>query len=412
MAKRLVVLVIAAVVLFGLLIACATPAATALPAKPTAPASAPTAVPAAASAPVLASTQPAVVATAAPTTAPVVKIKRGGALREAATAVIPTLDPQFSNSFTQTGHRMIFDALFRYELVDEKAGKHEVKGELVESWQMVDPTTFTFKLRSGVKFHDGSDWNAQGAKFNLERMLTNKKSTAKTYVEGIKSVDLVDPMTIKLSLQTPSAALLVNLSGVTSPVSIVSQKAVESMGEDAFNNKPVGSGPFEVVEWLRDNRVNTKKFNGYWRMGEDGQPLPYLDTAVFRSIIDPSVMLIEMKAGTLDIIAEPDAKDVAGIKASPDMVYYQHPSAINGRTMGVNQKQGPFANNLKLRQALMYAIDREAMNKTLAFGIGQPYKWLYWPPGYAGYDTSLPFYNFDPARSKQLLAEAAVPAGT
>ncbi len=400
------------IVLMGMLAACAVPAApTAAPAKPAAAA---TAAPAA--------TQPAGAATSAPaTTKPAasaatptaaVKVKRGGTVREATTATYPALDPQMSSAFTQAGHRAMFDALFRYELVDEKAGKSEVKGELVESWQMVDPKTFTFKLRPSVKFHDGTAWDAEGAKFNLDRMLTNKKSTAKTYVEAIKSVDVVDPMTIRVNLNTPSAALLVNLSGVVGPVSIVSKAAVEKMGDDAFNAKPVGSGPFEFVEWRRDDRVITKKYASYWRMGIDGQPLPYVDGAVFRLISDPAVSLVEMKAGTLDVSVEPEAKDVAGIKSNPDLVYWEHPSAISGRSMGMNQKQGPFATNLKLRQALLYSIDRESMAKALSFGIGEPYRYVYWVKGSLGYDETLPSYGFDLARSKQLQTEAGFPNGT
>lgn len=306
----------------------------------------------------------------------------------------------------------MFDALFRYELVDEKTGKEEIVGDLVDSWQMVDPKTFVFKLRQGVKFHDGSAWNAEVAKFNLDRMMTHKKSTAKTYVEGIKSVDVVDPSTIRVNLAAPSAALLLNLSGVVGAVSIVSKDAVEKLGDDGFNAKPVGSGPMQFAEWRQDDRLTLKKFDGYWRMGADGKPLPYLDGAVDRVITDPSVMLVEMKAGTLDVVSEPDAKDVANIKANPDLVYWEHPSVINGRTLGVNPKSGSFATNLKLRQALLYAIDGESMVKALSFGIGSAYKYVYWSPGVLGYDEKLPYYGFDPAKSKQLLSEAGYPNGT
>ncbi len=390
----------------SLILSCAPAAPTAAPT--TAPKPAGGATPAAGG-PAAAATSPAASA-ATPTAA--VKIKRGGTLREANSATYPTLDPQMSSAFTQAGHRLMFDALFRYELIDEKTAKQEAAGELVESSQMVDPTTFAFKLRQGVKFHDGSAWNAEAARWNLDRMMNHKKSTAKTYVEAIKSVDVVDANTIKVNLKTPSAALLVNLSGVVGPVSIVSKEAVEKLGDDAFNNAPVGSGPMQFQQWLRDDRVTMKKFDGYWRKGDDGQPLPYLDGAVSRVINDAAVALVELKAGTVDIWPEPDAKDVAGIKANPDLVYWEHPSAINGRNLGLNPKQGPFAPNLKYRQAAMWAIDREAIAKTLGFGIGAATKYVYWAPGVLGYDDKLPYYGFDLNKSKQLQAESGVPAST
>ncbi|MCL4534045.1 MAG: ABC transporter substrate-binding protein [Bacteroidetes bacterium] len=392
----------------SLLLSCAPAAPTAAPPKPAAAAPTPTSAPAAPTSKPGPTGAPAAAAT--PTAA--AKIKRGGTLTEANSATYPTLDPQLSSAFTLPGHRMMFDALFRYELVDEKTAKQEAVGELVDTWQMVDPKTFLFKLRQGVKFHDGSAWNADVAKWNLDRMMTNKKSTAKTYVEAINSVDVVDPSTIRVNLKTPSAALLVNLSGVVGPVSIVSKEAVDKLGEDGFNAHPVGSGPMQFVEWLPDNRLTLKKFDGYWRMGADGKPLPYIDGSVHRVINDPAVTLVEMKAGTVDVTAEPEAKDVASIQANPSLVYWQHPSAINGRTLGVNPKNGPFANNLKLRQSLLYAIDRGSMAKTLSFGIGEAYNYVYWSLGYLGYDASLPYYNFDPAKSKQLLAEAGYPNGT
>jgi peptide/nickel transport system substrate-binding protein len=408
--RKAVSLALTVLVVLSFLLACAQPTPTAAPTKPGAPvvATMTAAPPTAAITALAAATKPA---TVAPTAVPTAKVKRGGTLRAAGSAAYPTMDPHVGSAFNQSGHRMLFDCLFRFDLVDEKAIRFEATPELVESWQMADPKTFLFKLRKGVKFHDGSVWNAEVAKFNLDRMVGHKKTAAKGFIASIASTDIVDENTVRVNLYTPSAALVVNLAGPNNPVSIISKVALDKLGDDGFGSQPVGSGPMEFQQWLRDDRLILKKFNGYWKMGADGQPLPYLDGFIDRQIVDPAITLMEMKAGTVDVGLEPDAKDVAGIKANPDLVYWEYPSAFSTRTIGFNQRNGPTANNLKVRQALLYAIDREAMAKTLSFGLGKGYWHVYWLPGYLGYDETLPSYKYDLTKAKQLLAEAGYPSG-
>ncbi|MCL4534587.1 MAG: ABC transporter substrate-binding protein [Bacteroidetes bacterium] len=393
--RRSVCLPIAALVIFGLLVACA-------PTEPTAVPSAPTVVPKAEPA---ATPKPA---TPVPTPGP--KIKRGGTLRYAETGSMATTDPIRSNLFTQISMRLLYDALFRYRLMDDKTGRHELQGNLVESWKLDDPKTFTFKLRQGVKFHDGSVWNAEVAKWNLDRALTDKTSTAKPMIEAIDSVEVVDPNTIRLKLKTPNAGLLINLSGVITPVSIVSKAAMDSLGPDGFNNKPSGTGPFQFQEWIRDDRISVKKFDGYWRMGADGKPLPYVDGLVSRVIPDTTVMLMELRAGTLDIVKELEPKDVVEAQKNPDLIYWAHPAAPSTRHLGLNEVKGPFAGdaNIKLRQALLYATDKDTIAKTLTFGLGYALKYPSWPPNYLGYDETIPHYSFDLNKAKQLMAESGV----
>lgn len=399
----------AVVVIVLLLVACASAAPTTAPTKVPPPSGA------TGPAPTAAASKPAEAPTAAPTKpaaatpTPAAKVKRGGTLR-VSIGNTSNLDPHLTTSQNQAVHRLLYDALFRYELVDDKTNRYDVVGELAESWQMVDPKTFVFKLRQGVKFHDGTAFDAEVSKWNIERMINHKKSTAKTFVESIDSVKVIDPSTIHLSLRTPSANLLQNLSGMISPVSMISKAAVEKLGDDGFDAAPVGSGPMQFVEWLRDDQWTVKKFDGYWRTGADGQPLPYLDRVIARIIVDPAVVLTEMRAGTIDIMTDAEPKDVELIKKLPGLVYSEDPSNSASRIVGVFPV-GPFSEDVRLRRALIHAIDKESMAKTITFGTGRAHHWVYWLPGFLGYDESLPYYPYDVNKSKQLLAEAGYPNG-
>ncbi len=391
-----------------LIAACAPATPTAIPPKPgatTAPAAA-TAVPAA-----VITAPPAATKPAAATATPAASIKRGGTLRHASTGTVATMDPIRGNLYTQASMRLIYDALFRYKLLDEKTGQHELQGELAESWNLDNPTALTIRLRKGVKFHDGSEFNAEVAKFNLDRMMTNKLSTAKAMVDSVDTVEIVDSSTIRLKLKSPNAGLFVNLSGCVTPVQIVSKAAVDKLGEDGFNMNPSGSGPFQFQEWRTDDRVTVKKFDGYWQMGDDGKPLPYLDGIVTRHILDTSVTAVEMKAGTVDITHEPEPKDTVEAQKNPALVYWAHPAAPSTKHFGLNEKTGPFANNLKLRQALLHATDKETIAKTLTFGIGFALKYPSWPPNYLGYDETILRYDYDLNKAKQLMAEAGLSGG-
>lgn len=399
---RKVGVVILVTVLLG---ACAPGSPTAAPTKPAAPAgatAAPAAPTAAAKAPAAATAAPA-----APTAAPAAKIKRGGTVRIAQQFDYPTMDVQLASTVPICLFLM-YDDLLAYH-TNPSTGMWEVGPSLAESWEYTDPTTVVMHLRKGVKFHDGSDFNAEVAKWNLERMTTNKKSYAKVNTENIKTVDVVDPNTIKLTLKGPSAVGMVMLTKATSTAGIVSKAAVEKMGDDEFGRRGVGSGAMQFVEWLPSDHVTVKKFDNYWAKGADGQPLPYLDGAVCRFRPDLTVSLVELKAGDLDFLNMIDPKDVAGVKANPNFTYHVQAGG-DGRSVGMNQSSGPFANNLKLRQAVLYSIDRDAMAKTLLFGSGGPAEY-FWTKGQPGYDESLPKYTYDPAKAKQLMTEAGYPNG-
>ncbi|MCL4535817.1 MAG: ABC transporter substrate-binding protein [Bacteroidetes bacterium] len=402
-------LAISIVSVFVLLAACAPATPTAAPAKPasSAPAAPTVASQAAPQAPATAAAAPK---PAAPSPTPAPKIKRGGTLIGVDQSAADSLDPHMDSGGCGACLSVMYDGMFRLE-ADPATGLVGPKPELVASWEFSNPTTVLLKIQPGVKFHDGSPFDIEAFRWNLDRMLNHKKSRAKTYVEAVKSIEVVDANTMKLNLKGPTAALLANLSRGMDPMAMVSKAAVEKNGDDGFLKHPVGAGPFEFVDWIEGNKLTVKRFDGYWEKGADGKNLPYLDGVVMRIMPDTAVVMLELKARTVDFMNEFEPKDINVIKADSDLAYYELPHAVRTiPAVGFNQFKPPF-DNVKLRQATQYATDKEAIAKALGFGLAVPAYYPWWAPGVIGYDESLPKYTFDQAKAKSLLAEAGYPNG-
>jgi peptide/nickel transport system substrate-binding protein len=409
--RRTVWLMITALVVLSFLVGCAQPTPAPAPTKPAAApggaspaATAVTAPAAATSAPVAAATKPAV---AAPTAAPAAKIKRGGSLRAAQQNDWVSMDPLLSSVNTPDRH-MMYDPLVFWR--PDAKGAWGPAPALAESWELKGSTA-TFKLRKGVKFHDGSDFNAQIAKWNLDRFVTNPKSRFKSFLADVQSTEIVDDYNIKVNLKAPMASLLSRLSSgqVDSPY-FVSKVGVEKSGEDDFGRKsPVGSGPMQFVEWNSADHVTLKKWDNYWQMGADGKPLPYIDGVNYRLIIDDSVRFLELRSGNVDVTELVQGKDVAAAKSSPELAFSEGNWIGNNYRIAFNATAGPFSSNQKLRQASLYAMDKEAIARTLGMGSGFAGKYLL-AQGMVGYDESVAFYRYDQAKAKQLLQESGFKA--
>jgi ABC-type transport system substrate-binding protein len=333
--------------------------------------------------------------------------KRGGTLTAAVQNDWLTFDP-ILNSADSTAAFQVYDPFFFF--LPDESGAWSVQGGLVEKWELAQDAA-VFKLRQGVKFHDGSDWNAEVCKWNLDRMMTDPKSLAKGQLNGVDlktPAIVVDPFTVRLTLLGPQPALLEQLAtGYTFPIS---KAAFEKVGAAEYPRNPVGTGPFKLVEWKSSERVVLKRFDNYWMKGADGQPLPYLDSVTMRLIIDDSVRLVEVKSRTTDIIELVQGKDVPTVKADTGLTYVEANWAGNAYRLIFNYLGGKFQNNLQLRQAALYAIDREAISKALGRGIGQANKY-HLLPGSFGYDESVPSYGYDPEKAKALMKEAGLSNG-
>ena len=387
----------------------AKPAATSAPAPTTAPAAP------AAKAPAPAAAQPTVAAKPAAEPAAGAKpqaIKRGGSLVHSWEFTYPTLDWHLANIANGPALMALYDTLLRYEPVDDN-GRHELRPGLAESWERTGDRAFVFKLRKGVKFHDNSDHDAETVKWNLLRVRDHPKSFPKATADPIDTVDVLDTHTVRVNLKRPQAGLLFHLTGATFNAigAIQSKKAIEALGDDEFGRKPVGTGPFRFKQWITDDRVILERNPDYWDTGDDGKPLPYLDEFVSRFIPDATVALVDLRAGTQQLLDNVPAKDVAPIKGDPNLTYWELSWANQGFFLGgFNVEQGQFTDP-RLRKACLHAIDRESLVRALTFGIGKAWYYPHWFEGMMGFDPAITKYEYNPDKVKQYLQEAGKSGG-
>jgi ABC-type transport system substrate-binding protein len=339
-------------------------------------------------------------------------VKRGGTLVHAINWTVPTMDAHLSTLPQHAVYQALYNGLVRLQLVDPKTWEHRVVPDLAESWQQPDARTLVFKLRRNVKFHDGSPFDAEVARWNILRARDHAKSQLKASLAAVASVEALDPFTLQLRAKADNAALLRSMAHQNAGlVRMLSRAAMEKAGEGAFARNPVGTGPFTLKQWVTDDRVILARSPVYFETGADGKPLPYLDQVVMRYIPDPSVSLIDMRAGTIQMLEWALPKDAASIRQNADLVLEELP--WGGQVyfkVGYNTKAPPF-NDVRVRQAANYAIDRVAMHRTLGFGVGAPHHYPYWIPGTLGYDEGIMKYEYNPAKTKELLAAAGHPGG-
>ncbi len=387
----------------ALLAACAAPPApTAVPTKPAAVPAA--ASPAATTGVPAAATKPAA---AAATATPAAKVKRGGTLNLSQDKDVDSLDPHLGSVGGVYHTSLLYDALVTHRY-NEQTKLFEVKPELATEWKWENPTTAIFKIRKGVKFHDGSDLDAKVVAWNLDRMKGDKKSRIKNSaaIVVIDNVTAVDNETVKVTLKSPSAAFFGLLApGDNQGPYIISQKAAETAGDD-FGLRPVGTGVMKFAEWKTNDYTKFVKWDQYWEKGVDGQPLPYIDTAYSRQKSDKNVQSIELRAGNIDFMERPLGKDLAILRQDPKVVVYDAPWAGSNFTLVLNINRAPF-NNRTARQAVNYALDREAVAKVVGFDLKQV-AYHFWKPGLLGYDETLPKYEKNPEKAKAMLKDAGL----
>lgn len=347
-----------------------------------------------------------------PTPAP--GLARGGQLIHGQVYTWPTLDIHLTSWAGSVNYPLVHNYLVRHELEDAATGKFKIVGELAESWEQQNPTTLAFTLRKGIKFHDGSDFNAEVAKWNLLRMRDHKASFVKSSWQMIDTIDAPDASTLVIKTKNPSGALLPALSGALNGYpGMISQQAVEKMGEDAYGKAPVGTGPFKFKQLIPDDRVILERFDGYWEKGEDGKALPYLDEVVVRYMPDLTVATAELAAGTVHSVHEMPASQFPALSAVKHIQWENWPWVGTLHFIGYMNIQTPPFDKLEVRQALNYAIDREGLAKAIGFGIGTPTgtPWGF-HKGQLGYTDEVEnYYNYNPDKVKELLTKAGYPNG-
>jgi peptide/nickel transport system substrate-binding protein len=308
-----------------------------------------------------------------------------------------TMDPHLSGSKIdrQVYHNM-------YEPLVTLDNKLQIKPGLAESWTQPDPKTIVFKLRQGVKFHDGTDFDAESVKFNFDRMQNpDTKSLRTGEIANVQNAEVVDKYTVKLNLKRPDAALMATLTDRAGM--IISPEAVKKFGADLQRN-PVGTGPFQFVEWIKDDHLSLKRFDGYWNK-EGG---PYLDGIRYRPIPDDTVKTQSLVGGEIDVMDYVAPRDVAMLKGNSSVVEVDVPSLATFNYQ-LNMTRPPF-DKKELRLAVAYALDIEAITKGVWLGVGVASNGPIAPSSWA-YDKEITPITRDLAKAKQLLAAGGKPDG-
>jgi peptide/nickel transport system substrate-binding protein len=324
--------------------------------------------------------------------------KKGGTLRVGFYIEAVTMDPHLSGSKVD---RQVYHNIYEPLLtLDTRLG---IKPGLAESWTQPDPKTLVFKLRRGVRFHDGTACDAEAAKFNFNRMKTEPKSLRKGEVANIDSVDVVDAATIRLNLKKPDASLLATLTDRAGM--FVSPKAVQERGSGLERDaRGAGTGPFEFVEWVKDSHLVIKRHDNHWNK----QGGPYLDRVRYRPIPDDVVKLQSLQAGEIDVMDYVLPRDVAPMKADKRLVVVDVPSLADFGYQ-INHTRPPF--NVKaLRQAVAYAIDLDQIVKGVWLNVGYPANGPISPASWA-YDRSIAPIKRDLSKAKAKLLEGGQPGG-
>jgi peptide/nickel transport system substrate-binding protein len=297
----------------------------------------------------------------------------------------------------------------------------EIVGQLADSWEIsADGLTYTFKLKEGVKFQDGTDFNADAAKFNFERWM----NIPKTYVDlgytyyidtvitgKIKSVEAPDPTTFVINLNAPNSAFLVTLT--LTPFTFSSPAALEAgkASDPDFKNNvyaqggppaAVGTGPFKFKEWVPGDHVTLEKNAEYWNAAAGG---PYLDAITFKPIADTTATLNALQAGDIDMSQTLAPTDVPAAQADTNLQYFDRGSACNTGVLAFNQKFKPF-DNPKIREAIGYAINRQAIVDAFFGDTGVVLK--NWAPPGTVFTTDLAVPDYDVEKAKALIAESGV----
>jgi len=325
-----------------------------------------------------------------------------GTLTIGVPSVVETLDPALATEVMQENA-----AATPYEtltFLDGATG--EVKPLLAESWDVVDPTTYVFHLRHGVKFHNGEPFNADAVTATFDFMKADETGTRIWAWETVKSVEKVDEFTVKITTKAPDPVILKRLALYLAP--IYPPKYVAQVGADGLANNPVGTGPFKFKEWVAGEKVVYEANPDYW-----GRPdIARVEFVVWKSIPEASSRVAALEAGEIDIATAVPPGQIG--------ILMDHPNLIVSRALGtrifyvlfdnISSGKGTPLEDKRVRQALIYAIDRQAIVDTVFQGQGKVLSSFIGPTQF-GYDPTLAPLPYDPEKAQQLLTEAGYPNG-
>lgn len=310
-----------------------------------------------------------------------------------------TMDPH-AHRETPTANvlRHFYDPLLERDPDDPT----QFKPILAESWENVDERTIEFKLRDNVKFSGGEPFDAETVKYNMDR-LTGKIQGQEPPVlafefESVDRADVVDPQTVRIITKQPDALIL----GTIAEAMMIPKGAVDQ-DKDALASKPNGTGAYEFVRWDRNNQVVMRAKKDYF-LGA-----PEIDDVVFRTMPEASSRLAALQTGDVDVITNVPPDNIPEVESGGNAKVASVPSA-RVASVWLNTLDSRPLKSQEVRQALNYAIDRQAITESVMSGFGQPVATIT-PEYFVGHNPDLEPYPFDPDRAKQLLAQAGYGSG-
>ncbi|MFZ0610623.1 MAG: ABC transporter substrate-binding protein [Desulfobacterales bacterium] len=279
----------------------------------------------------------------------------------------------------------------------------DVVPQLAESWKVSDDgLTWTFKLRKGVKFHDGEPFNAQAVYDSFARVIDpnhplhqyGKWVYLSLSLGPVKQIKIIDDYTIALVTEKPYAPLLNNLALWLCP--ILSPKAMAEY-KDQIGQHPVGTGPFTFSKWVRDDQIVMEKNPDYW--GDKAK----VDRIILKSIPEPSARLMALQSGAVDIADDLDPDSIRLVEANAELAVMKRPS-VNVGYLALNTEK-PYLKDARVRRAIAHAIDKNTLIEAIFQGLAIPAKNPF-PPSIWSYNDAIEPYGYDPAMAKKLLKEA------
>ncbi|MFU9137781.1 glutathione ABC transporter substrate-binding protein GsiB [Erwinia tasmaniensis] len=307
-----------------------------------------------------------------------------------------TLDPYDANdTLSQSVAKSFYQGLFGFDK------EMKLTNVLAESYQASpDGLTYTIKLRPGIKFQDGTDFNAEAVKVNLDRA-SNPDNHLKRYnlFKSVGTTEVVDPTTVKITLKQPFSAFINTLASPAA--AMISPTALKKYGKD-IGFHPVGTGPFELETWNQTDFVKVKKFAGYWKSG-----YPKLDTITWRPVVDNNTRAAMLQTGEANFAFPIPYEQAKLLEKNPKLDLVTSPSIMQ-RYISFNVTQKPF-DNPKVREAINYAINRQALVKVAFSGYATPANGIV-PPAIQ-YSQAYPAPEYNPAKARELLKEAGFPNG-
>jgi peptide/nickel transport system substrate-binding protein len=324
--------------------------------------------------------------------------KKGGTLILARQGEVTNLDPHKVPAFTSA---RVFELVYSYLMrLDESLA---VQPDLAESMPTVssDGKTVTVKIRSGVKFHNGDALTSADVKYTFDRIINPANAAvARSFFGDVSAITATDPTTVVFDLKTPNAALIAYMAHPNT--GIVSKKIGEANADLSKKETAIGSGPFKLAEWVPDNYMRFEANKDYYVSGQ-----PLLDGVRINVVPDETSITAALRTKAADMAIVFDPKVARTLRSETGVTLSAKPS-LSYNLLFVNTKRPPF-DNLKVRQAIAYAIDRKAIIDAVAFGEGEVTGPI--APALTNYalpTSTYPLYTRDVAKAKALLQEAAV----